>query len=109
MRALTLYNDVLNAGVSLLVNGDKALDWESLESSMESKIGDLRDVDGIAKAIKAFPVEFGQVNFIKASIYRNIHGRTVEERNMEVNSALLGISQRGFVVYNPEEIVVDFA
>ncbi len=108
MRALTLYNDNVNVGISVIVESDTKIKWDRVEGDMEELVADLKTVPTIVSTLKTFKDRFKDVKFLSAKVYKGLRGRGTEEV-MEDGTNPFQVSQRGYKVYNPETTVVDFA
>jgi hypothetical protein len=109
MRALTLYNDNLNAGVSVLAEFGSKGDWESVEAALEDAVGDIKKFDALEAAIKTFPSMFKNIQFLEAKIVKEVRGgKGVTEENLPAEN-VFQVQTMGYVVNNPNEIPIEFA
>ena len=109
MRAITLYNDNLNTGISILADFGKKGDWESVEAVLEEKIGDIKKFDVLETTVKGFPELFKDIKFLSGKIIKEVRGgRGVVNEPMPVDNPF-HIQTSGYVVYNPNEINIEFA
>lgn len=109
MRAMTLYNDNLNAGISIIADFGKKGDWESVEAMLEDKVGDIKKMSDLESTIKSFPTLVKDVKFISGRIIKSVRGgRGVEETVFEADNPF-AVQTYGYKINNPDEIQISFA
>lgn len=109
MRAITLYNDNLNTGISIIADFGKKGDWESVEAALEEKISDIKTSNALENAVKRFPEQFKDIKFHSGRIIKNVRGgKGVVHEAVPVDNPFQ-IQSLGYVVYNADEIPIEFA